>query len=239
MNKVINASWLRSYHWCPVQVKMYLEGVPIKSEKAEKGSKKHKSIENTFTEEIEFEEIPKKELLKLLNKETIVAKPEAVTLKGNYNGYTVLGRPDLIFSENGSITLVDFKTSNKLKIYDDVRLQMSCYLYLAKKEGLQTIEGRLLISNLKKKKIKNKLLEIFNRDTGNNREKIKNMVVSFLQNEEVFPLKESLALKPKQEFMLFKNLNKIIRSIENENFSPNFERCKYCSTENCPVKNEY
>ncbi|MFB6076309.1 MAG: hypothetical protein ABEK17_04145, partial [Candidatus Aenigmatarchaeota archaeon] len=43
-------------------------------------------------------------------------------------------------------------------------------------------------------------------------------------------------LNAKQEFMLFKNMNKIMRSIENNNFPPNYENCKYCSTENCPVK---
>ncbi|MFB6088338.1 MAG: hypothetical protein ABEK36_01015, partial [Candidatus Aenigmatarchaeota archaeon] len=85
-------------------------------------------------------------------------------------------------------------------------------------------------------KIKNKLSEILEKNKIESREETKNTVKKFLGNQKVFPLKETLELDAKQEFMLFKSMNKIIKSIENDNFPPNYEKCKYCSTENCPVK---
>ncbi|MFB6076308.1 MAG: PD-(D/E)XK nuclease family protein, partial [Candidatus Aenigmatarchaeota archaeon] len=185
--KKINASWLRSYHWCPVQVKMYLEGIKIKSKRAEKGTGKHKSIEDTFKEKMEFEELPKEEMKEVLNEDTIVVQPEGITLEGQFKDYKVFGRPDMVFSEDGNITLIDFKTSSKMKIYDDVRLQMGCYLYLAKKEGLTNVRGQLVMSNMKKSKIKNKLSKILEESKIENRKETKNTVKKFLEDEKVFP----------------------------------------------------
>jgi hypothetical protein len=232
--KAIHASWLRSYEWCPIQVMMAYHGIPTLSVEADLGNQKHKTIEDTVNKYVEFEEIPKEELLEKLKTETIVAKPDSLSFKGFYEDYIIFGRPDMVFSENGEVTLVDFKTTKKLEVRKDVILQMCCYLFLSQKEGLENVKGMLCLTPEKKDKIKQILVEKL--EEG---EIPLHSIKSFIQDENLFPVRKIFSLDPKLEFSLYKQMDKIILSIERDEWKkPEDWKCKVCSTENCPVKNK-
>jgi len=231
--EVILASDLSTFAYCPIQLKMRIDGEAEVTKAMKKGTDTHAAIQEALTSGLDFTPATLQEIIEGLNTGTTLLKPDEFYVYCGYRKpYYILGKPDLFFSKAGAPWIVELKTGRKKpKVHDGDRFQILSYLYMARQMGVKAATGLVLITPYSKEEISEKLCGI--QAKGEWVTKLE----SLLSDSDLFTAREQVVLDQQGEAKLNEVLSRLIRAIEEDKWDkPPEWACRSCKQNACKAR---
>ena len=170
-------------------------------------------MDQAVNEKIEFIPKTREETVRELNAGSSIVQPNSFMAYGKFGEFALIGKPDSLYSIDGTTKLAEYKTTHQqnLKIERGMEFQTMAYLQLLQLEGIERMEGKVLLTNWKKEFLYEKMLSLL-KEHGNAIEAME----SFHSSTDVFPKQSEVVLDSTK---LNQVVSTIAQSIEKDAWS--------------------